>query len=209
MLALLAAAAALGPCAADTPASLQLTGIPQVAIPGKAYAATLSGDGPVVDTAGSDIAVKDAAGKGWNAHFEYARGVVQPFSVGLGRAPFTVSASWTEPGPCTRTVSVTLPIERRILGVVNCKRGAIAPASGLVLRCDGAKLRLRSLQWSGWNQNATIGRGTLNGRPATVTLSRPEECSQLDGFIYTRARVRTESRTLKRIVIDCPLPPRS
>jgi hypothetical protein len=209
MLALLAAAAALGPCAADTPASLQLTGIPAVAIPGKAYAATLSGDGPVVDTAGSDIAVEDAAGKGWNAHFEYARGVVQPFSVGLSRAPFTVTASWTEPGPCTRTVSVTLPIERRILGVVNCRRGAVAPASGLVLRCDGAKLRLRSLAWSGWNQNTTLGRGTLNGRPATVTLSRPQECSELDGFIYTRARVRTEARTLKRIVIDCPLPPRS
>jgi hypothetical protein len=209
MLALLAAAAALAPCAADTPASLQLTGIPEVAFPGTAYAATLSGDGPVVDASGSDIGVKDAKGEGWNAHFEYARGVMQPFSVGLGPAPFTVTASWTEPGPCTRTVSVTLPVERRILGVVNCKRGAVAPSTGLVLRCDGAKLRLRSLQWSGWNQNATTGRGTLNGRPATVTLSRPEECSQLDGFIYTRARVTTAARTLKRVVIDCPLPPRS
>jgi hypothetical protein len=106
-------------------------------------------------------------------------------------------------------VSVTLPIERRILGVVNCTRGAVAPATGLVLRCDGAKLRLRSLQWSGWNQNTTTGRGTLNGRPATVTLSRPDECSQLDGFIYTRATVKTAARTLKRVAIDCPLPPRS
>jgi hypothetical protein len=209
MLALLAAAAALAPCAAETPASLQLTGIPAVALPGKAYAATLSGEGPVVDSSGSDIGVHDATGKGWNAHFEYARGVVQPFSVGLSHAPFTVTASWTEPGPCTRTVSVTLPIERRILGVVNCKRGAVAPASGLVLRCDGAKLRLRSLAWSGWNQNTTTGRGTLDGRPATVTLSRPEECSQLDGFIYTRARVQSAGRVLKRVVIDCPLPPRS
>src|SRR3954451_4318538 len=208
MLALLAAAAALGPCAADTPASLQLTGIPPVATSGKAYAATLSGEGPVVETAGSDIAVHDAAGEGWNAHFQNARGAEQPFSVGLSPAPVTVTASWTEPGPCTRTVSVTLPVERRILGVVNCRRGALAPATGLILRCDGTKLRLRSLTWSGWNQNTTIGRGTLDGRPATVTLSRPQECSELDGFIYTRARVSTaRGRVFKRIVIDCPLPP--
>src|SRR3954470_20337045 len=149
MLALLATAALFAPpaCAADSPPALALSGIPPVAITGKAYAATLSGEGPVVDTAGSDIAVKDATGKGWNAHFEYARGVVQPFSVGLSHAPFTVTASWTEPGPCTRTVSVPLPIERHILAVVNCKRGAEQPP-GVVLRCDGSKLRLKSLEWS-------------------------------------------------------------
>jgi hypothetical protein len=208
MLALLATAALMGPCAPETPASLQLTGIPAVAIPGKAYAATLSGDGPVVDSAGSDIAVKDSTGRGWNAHFEYARGVVQPFSVGLSHAPFTVTATWTEPGPCTRTVSLPLPIERHILAVVNCKRGAEQPP-GLVLRCDGSKLRLKSLEWSGWNRSTTTGRGTLNGRAARVTLSRPRECSELDGFIYTRAEVTSARRTLKRVAIDCPLPPRS
>jgi hypothetical protein len=209
MLALLATAAALAPCAADTPAALQLTGIPAVAIPGKSYTATLSGDGPLVESAGSDISVKDSTGRGWNAHYEYARGVAQAFSVGLSHAPFTVAATWTEPGPCTRTVSVPLPIERHILAVVNCKRGAEQPASGLVLRCDGSKLRLKSLEWTGWNANTTTGRGTLNGRPATVTLSRPRECSELDGFIYTRATVKTATRTLARLPIDCPLPPRS
>ena len=209
MLVALAVAAALAPCAADTPPSLQLTGIPSVAIPGKAYAAALSGDGPVVDTAGSDIGVKDSTGRGWNAHHEYARGVVQPFSVGLSRAPFTVTASWSEPGPCLRTVSLPLPIERHILAVVNCKRGVEQPESGLVLRCDGSKLRLRSLSWRAWNADATTGRGTLNGRPAKVTLSRPRECSELDGFIYTRATVTSGGRTLERVPIDCPLPPRS
>ena len=162
----------------------------------------------MVDSAGSDIAVKDANGRGWNAHFEYARGVTQPFSVSLARSPFTVTASWTEPGPCLRTVTVSLPTERRILGVVGCKRGAVAPASGLVLRCEGSRLRLKSLAWSGWNGATTVGRGRLNGRAVTVTLSRPDECSEVDGFIYTRATVKTAARTLK-LPVDCPLPPRS
>jgi len=209
MLALLATAALMGPCASETPPALQLTGIPSVAIPGKSYTATLDGDGAVVDSAGSDIGVKDATGRGWNAHYQFARGVTQAFSVGLSHAPFTVTASWTEPGPCLRTVTVPLPIERRILAVVNCKRGAEAPLTGLVLRCDGSKLRLRSLSWRAWNADATTGRGTLNGRPAKVTLSRPRECSELDGFIYTRATVTSGGRTLERVPIDCPLPPRS
>ena len=208
MLALLAVAAALPPaCAADSTPSLALTGIPAVAITGKAYAATLSGDGPVVDSAGSDIGIKDANGRGWNAHFEYARGVTQPFSVSLARSPFTVTASWTEPGPCLRTVTVSLPTERRILAVRDCKRGATAPA-GLVLRCDGARLRVKALTWTGWNGAKPVGHGRLNGRAVTVTLSRPDECSELDGFIYTRATVRTAARTLK-LPVDCPLPPRS
>jgi hypothetical protein len=208
MLALLATAALMGPCAPETPPALQLTGIPSVAIPGKAYAATLSGDGDVVDSAGSDIGVKDATGRGWNAHYEFARGVTQPFSVGLSHAPFTVTASWTEPGPCLRTVTVPLPIERRILAVVDCKHGAEAPRTGLVLRCDGSKLRLKSLEWSGWNGSTTTARGTLNGRSVKVTLSRPRECTEVDGFIYTRATVKTAARTLK-VPVDCPLPPRT
>ena len=208
MLALLATAALMGPCAPETPPALQLTGIPSVAITGKSYTATLDGDGAVVDSAGSDVGVKDATGRGWNAHYQFARGVTQAFSVGLSHAPFTVTASWTEPGPCLRTVTVPLPIERRILAVVNCRRGAEAPPMGLVLRCDGSKLRLRSLEWSGWNANSTTARGTLNGRPVNVTLSRPRECSELDGFIYTRATVKTALRTLK-LPVDCPLPRRS
>jgi hypothetical protein len=211
VLALLMAAAALAPCAPETPAALQLTGIPAVAIPGQAYTAALSGDGPVVDTAGSDIGVTDASGRGYSAHYEFARGVTQAFSVGL-RGPYTVKASWTEPvgtsGQCTRSVTVPLPIERRILAVVNCKRGAQEPANGLVLRCDGSKLRFKDLKWSGWNGNTTTGRGKLNGRAATVTLSKPRECSELNGYIYTRASVTTSTRRVL-VPIDCPLPPRS
>jgi hypothetical protein len=204
----LALAAALAPCAPATPPSLALTGIPPVAIPGRSYTATLTGDGPVIESAGSDIGVSDRTGKGWNAHFQYARGVTQAFSVGLTGAPFTVTASWTEPGPCTRTVSVPLPIERRILAVVGCRKGAEAPAT-LVVRCDASRLRLKHLRWTGWNGAAPVGKGTLNGRPATVTLTRPRECARLDGYIYTRAAVTTKRRALKRVAMDCPLPTRS
>ena len=210
MLALLAAAAALAPCAPETPPALQLTGIPSVAIPGKAYAATLSGDGPVVDSAGSDIGVKDATGRGWNAHYEYARGVTQPFSVGLSHAPFTVTASWTEPGPCLRTVTVPLPIERHILAVVNCKRGAEEPR-------DRARPALRRLQaaaavaLSGAGGTATrppgAGRSTGARRRSR---SRGRASARSSTASSTRARPSPpRGRTLKRVPIDCPLPPRS
>jgi hypothetical protein len=216
MLAFLTAAAlavAPAPCAADTPPALQLNGVPPIAIPGKAYRATLEGEGKVVDTAGSDIAVKDRSGRGWSAHYEYARDVAQAFSVGLDGAPFTVTATYVEPvgdsGQCTRTLTVQLPIERHILAVVNCRRGLEEPKSGLVLRCDGSKLRVKNLAWHGWNGATTTGRGAVDGKAVTVTLSKPRECSELNGFIYTRATLTTASRVLTRIPIDCPLPPRS
>ena len=210
MLALLLAAA-LAPCAPETPPALQLQGIPAVAIAGRSYEASLVGDGEVVDRAGSDIGVTDASGRGWSAHYEYARGVAQAFSVGLTGAPFTVKATYTEPvgdsGQCTRTITVSLPIERRILGLVNCKRGVVAPRSGLVLRCDGSPLRVTGLTWRRWNADTTVGEGRLNGHPATVTLSAPRECARLNGFIYTRAKLVTSSgRTLRRLALDCPLP---
>lgn len=197
-------AAALAPCSPETPPALELTGIPAVAIPGHSYTARLLGDGEVVERAGADIGVYDARGRGWNAHYGYARGVTQAFSVGLA-GPYTVRASWTEPD-CTRTVSVPLPVERRIEAVVNCRRGALEPRSGLVLRCHGARLRVRNLTWRDWNAGRTVGRGTLDGRPATVTLSKPRECTTLDAYIYTRARLTSGGRTLKAIPIDCPLP---
>lgn len=214
MLALLTAAAfAVAPCSAATPPALQLTGIPPIAIPGRTYEAALVGEGEVIDRAGSDVAVKDRSGRGWSAHYQYAKGVTQAFSVGLDRAPFTVTATYTEPvgdsGQCTRKLTVTLPIERRILGVVNCRRGVEEPKSGLVLRCDGSKLRVKGLKWRGWNGATTTGRGTLDGDAATVTLSRPRECSQLNGFIYTRANLTSAGRVLKNVAMDCPLPPRS
>jgi hypothetical protein len=214
MLALLTAAAfAVAPCSADTPPALQLTGIPPIAIPGRSYEASLDGEGAVTDRAGSDIAVKDRSGRGWSAHYQYAKGVTQAFSVGLDGAPFTVSATYTEQvgdsGQCTRTLSVPLPIERHILAVVNCKRGVEEPKSGLVLRCGGSKLRVKGLKWRGWNGATTTGLGTLDGKPAKVTLSRPRECPELNGFIYTRANLTSAGRVLKKLAIDCPLPPRS
>jgi hypothetical protein len=214
MLAFLTAAAfAVAPCSADTPPALQLTGVPPIAIPGRRYEAALTGDGAVLEKLGSDIGVTDRSGRGWSAHYRYARDVTQAFSVGLDRAPFTVKASYAEPvgdsGQCKRTLTVELPIERRILALVNCGRGVEEPKSGLVLRCDGSKLRVKGLKWRGWNGDTTTGRGTLDGRAVTVTLSKPRECSQLNGFIYTRAKLTTANRVLRRIPIDCPLPPRS
>jgi len=202
-------AAALAPCSPETPPALELGGIPPVAIPGRSYEATLTGDGAVVERAGSDLAVTDSSGRGWSAHYGFARGVKQAFSVGIDRAPFTVSATWTEPVgdlTCTRTVTVPLPIERRIMAVVNCRRGALEPRSGLVLRCRGERLRLRALRWKRWNADVTVGHGRLDGREATVTLSAPRDCDTLGGFIYTRAKVSSGGRTLKRVPIDCPLP---
>ena len=95
-------AAALAPCAPETPPALALTGIPPVAIPGRTYEASLTGDGAVVERAGSDIGVTDRSGRGWSAHYDFARGVTQAFSVGIDRAPFTVTATWTEPVGRTR-----------------------------------------------------------------------------------------------------------
>jgi hypothetical protein len=203
-------AAALAPCAPETPPALALTGIPPVAIPGRSYEASLRGDGAVVEAAGSDIGVTDSSGRGWSAHYGYARGVTQAFSVGLARAPFTVTASWTEPladgTTCTRTVTVPLPIERRILAVVKCRGGALEPRS-IVLRCRGERLRLTGLRWKRWNANVTVGHGRLAGRDATVTLSAPRACDTLDGFVYTRARVSVAGGgTLKRVPIACPPP---
>ena len=39
-------------------------------------------------------------------------------------------------------------------------------------------------------------------------LGREAPRSELDGFIYTRATVKTAARTLK-LPVECPLPPRS
>ena len=209
MLALLIGAA-LAPCTAGSPA-LQLTGIPAVAIPGRAYEASLVGAGAVVDGAGSDIGVTDSSGRGWLAHYESARGVKQQFSVGLERAPFTVSATWTEPAgdaTCTRTVTVQLPIERRIAALVGCRRAAAEPRS-LVLRCGGERLRLSALTWRRWNADTTVGHGRLAGRDATVTLSAPRECATLGAFIYRRARVAGGGKVLKRVPISCPVGPPS
>jgi hypothetical protein len=206
MLAVLVAAA-LAPCAPETPPALALNGIPPVAIPGRSYEASLSGEGEVVESAGADFGVTDRSGRGWSAHYGFARGVTQAFSVGLARAPFTVTATWTEPVPggtsCTRTVTVPLPIERRILAVVNCRGGALEPRS-VVLRCRGERLRLTGLRWRRWNANATVGRGRLAGRDATITLSAPRACDALDGFVYTRARLSWGSRRLARVPIACP-----
>ena len=166
-------AAALAPCAPDTPPALTLTGIPPVAIPGRSYEASLIGDGPVDESAGSDIAVTDSSGRGWSAHYEFARGVTQAFSVGIARAPFTVSATWTEPvadgTTCTRTVQTPLPIERRILAVVHCRRGAAAATGCASPHCAGRAGTRTSRSGAAGSRAAT--RRSRSRRRARVTRS--------------------------------------
>jgi hypothetical protein len=196
-------------CDPSTPAAMQLSGLPTVAVIGQSYTVALvpTGAGTATGRYGSTLGVSDRKGRGWSAHYEYLSGVEQAFSVGIDGAPFTVSGSYSEVlaggGTCTRTLTAPLPIERRILAVVNCHRGVLEPRSGLVLRCDGNRLRLRDLRWRGWNGDTTTGHGRVRGHAVTVTLSRPVECSQLNAFIYSRARV---SGIAKRIPIYCPLP---
>ena len=188
------------PCPADTTPALSLTGVPAVAVTGQSYELALVPSGP--DTAearnGSTLGVHDASGVGWDAHFDVLA-ARQAFSVGLN-GPFTVTASYSErlgSGTCTRGLSVGLPIERRIYAVVGCSRRAIEP-SRLLLRCGGARVRLTGLRWTGWNSDRAIGRG--GGR--RVVLSHPRECSSLNGFIYTRAKLNGHA---KLIPIGCPI----
>ena len=179
---------------------MSLAGLPSVAVTGQSYEVALVPAGP--DTAvaknGSTLGVHDPSGVGWDAHY----GVLasrQAFSVGLN-GPYTVTGSYSErlgSGTCTRLLSVPLPIERRIYAVVGCSRRAIEPSS-LLLRCGGARVRLRDLKWTGWNGDRAVGRG--GGR--RVVLSHPRECSSLNGFIYTRAKLNGHA---KLIPIGCPI----
>jgi hypothetical protein len=205
------------PCAAETPPALTVAGVPARAIPGRAYTVALEPNpaavGPAVDRLGATIGVTDSTGRGWSAKYQYVRGLQQAFSVGLDAAPFTLTVAYVEQGgddaTCTRTISASLPVLRRILAVVGCRRGVVEPAFGIVLTCRDSALRLRGMRWRGWNADTATGRGMLvtkAGRvyDATVTMSTARECATLDGFIYTRVKVRTERRTY-RIPIACPI----
>ena len=190
---------------------MQMTGLPARLIAGRGYTVALepTGAGSVVDTSAT-ISVFDRTGRGWSARYGYVRGLRQAFSVGLTGAPYAVSASYEEraaEATCTRTLTTSLPVERRIYAAPSCAaRRAIEPRT-LVLRCRGERLRLRGLRWTGWNGDTATGRGELQGHgEAKVTLSSPRECATLDGFIYTRARIVTPARIYARVPIACPLP---
>lgn len=192
------ALAALAACPADVPPSLALRGLPAVAIPGRTITAGLERVGEAAIGKTSTLAVRDPRGVGWEARFPYVFGA-QAFSVGL-HGPYTVTATYTEvlgTGSCDRTLTSELPIERRIYAVVGCRRRAIEPTR-LTLRCGGERLRLRGLHWTGWNGDVTVGRGAHGAR---VKLSHPRECSSLNAYIYTRARVNGG----RRIPIACPI----
>jgi len=190
-------------CSADVPAALALVGPPPVAVTGKTYSVALvAGALPdaAVEANGSTLGVHDARGVGWSAHRDTLLSQ-QAFSVGFN-GPFTVTGSYSERvasgGTCTRVLSLALPTLRRIYAVAGCRGRALEP-SRLVLRCDSKRrLHLSGLHWTGWNGDRAIGHGAGGSR---VVLSRPEECSTLQGFIYTRAKVRGRS-----IRIDCPIP---
>jgi hypothetical protein len=179
---------------------MRLAGLPSVLIAGHTQTVALepTGSGTVVNSSAT-ISVYDRTGRGWSATYQYVRGLSQAFGVGLTGTPYEVSVSYPErvaDSTCLRTLAVSLPVERRIYAVVGCARRALEPRT-LVLRCDGERLRLGGLRWTGWNGPTATGRA---GR-ITVKLSRPQECGELDGFIYTRARIARRTYT-----IDCPIP---
>ena len=169
------AAAALAPCAPETPAALQLTGIPSVAIPGHGYLASLVGR-----RAGGRL-----GGLGLRRHRRLA-GAARPRTTSTRAASRRRSASgcagrtrsrppgpsrWATCGTCLRTVTVPLPIERQILAVVNASGARRSRRAGSSCAATAPSCGSTSLKWSGWNGDTTTGRGKLNGRPATVKLS--------------------------------------
>jgi hypothetical protein len=180
---------------------MQLSGLPSPLVAGRTYTVALeeTGAGEVVERLGATIGVFDRTGRGWSAKYGYVRGLSQQFAVGLRGAPYTISATYEE-RTCTRTLSVSRPVERRIYAVAGCARRALEPRV-LVLRCGGRRVRVTGLRWMGWNSDRATGRG----HGATVTLSSPRECATLDGFIYTRARIVTRDRVYQRVPVACPI----
>ena len=183
-----------------------------MAIPGQTYEASLTGEGAVVESAGSDIGVTDSSGRGWSAHYGYARGVTQAFSVGIARAPFTVSRDLDGArggrhvlhahGDRAAADRAPDPGRRRTAGAARSSRARGWCCAAAATGCACAALR-----WRRWNADVTVGHGRLGGRDATVTLSAPRACDTLDGFIYTRAKVAVSGGpTLRRVPIACPLP---
>ncbi|MBE2314651.1 hypothetical protein DVA67_001595 [Solirubrobacter sp. CPCC 204708] len=182
-------------CPAETPAAMRLEGVPPVLVSGRSYTASLAPTGVGEATgAGWTLGVFDRLGRGWKADLP-SLGFQQAFSVGLTGAPYAVSATYAEPS-CTRTLSVSAAVERRVLAVADCRRGVSEPRT-LVVGCDGRRVRVRGLSWRGWNEDVAVGTGAGGAR---VRLSRPQECVAVDGFIYTRARVDG-----RRYVLDCPI----
>ncbi|MDA0181982.1 hypothetical protein OJ997_16885 [Solirubrobacter phytolaccae] len=196
----LATAILMSACPAETPPAMALDGVPQVLVAGRSYEVGLASTGAGTAVSGWTLGVFDRLGRGWSADLP-SLGFRQAFSVGMTGAPYAVSGAYVESllggGTCTRTLSLSVPVERRVLGVVACRRGEVEPRT-LTLGCDDAqRVRLRGLTWRGWNDDVAVGRGAGGVR---VRLSRPRECAELDGFIYTRARV--DGRTYR---VDCPI----
>jgi hypothetical protein len=191
--------ALMAACPAETPPAMALDGAPEVLVAGRSYTVGLRPTGAGSATGpGWTLGVFDRSGRGWSADLP-TLGFRQAFSVGLTGAPYAVSGTYLEvlgDTTCTRTLSLSLPVERRVLGVVGCRRGAVEPRT-LTLGCEGKRFRLRGLTWRGWNDDVAVGRSSAGVR---VRLSKPRECAELDGFIYTRARVQGRS-----FAIDCPI----
>ena len=114
---------------------MRLAGLPPVAVAGHTYTVSLEPTGEGTARAPATIGVFDSTGRGWSARYGYVRGLSQQFAVGLDGAPYTVSATYEE-ADCTRTLSVALPVERRVYALAGCARRALEPRT-LVLRCRG------------------------------------------------------------------------
>ena len=87
-----------GRCPADTPAAMRLEGVPTTLVSGRSYTASLAatGVGQAVGN-GWKLGVFDRLGRGYFADLP-ALDFQQAFSVGLTGTPYTVSATYAEPG---------------------------------------------------------------------------------------------------------------
>src|SRR5690349_21218174 len=139
MIGALAVSVALAACPADVPPAMQLEGVPATLVSGRSYTASLAptGAGQAVGS-GWKLGVFDRLGRGYSADLP-GLDFQQAFSVGLTGTPYTVSATYAEP-TCTRTLSISAAVERRVLGLVTCHRGAVEPRT-IVLGCNGRRLR--------------------------------------------------------------------
>ena len=201
MIAAALAALTVAACPAETPAAMTLDGVPAVLVAGRSYEAGLVATGAGSATgAGGSSACSTGRGAGGRRTCP-SLGFRQAFSVGLTGAPYAVSGAYLETlgdGTCTRTLAVSVPVERRVLGVVACRRGEVEPRT-LTLGCDrGRRVRAARVDVARVERRRR-DRPTGAGDCACGSRVRASVSTWMDSS--TRAR----GSSGRSFVIDCPI----
>jgi hypothetical protein len=148
----------------------------------------------------------------------------------LDHGPALVTLYYHEVDPasaerCGRTIARRVRPKRLVLFPPACQahyRGLRQRPRSVLVACGDGNLQLRSMRWRGWNSGKARGRGQalLNdcrpycaaGRfhrlPVRVRLTRPQYCSGLGRYIYTRLSYRYLRRPswLARATGSAPFP---